>query len=99
MQSCAAMSPMDFGTCDQHWAARVDPLELGRPTNPRPPNGDCVMKKLMCLVKNTRGGDFIEYIMICGLVALVAISAFQTFGQDIINKVNDEGGKVSGIQD
>jgi Flp pilus assembly pilin Flp len=90
---------MDCGTCDQHWAARIDSQDVGRLTTRDHLNGDCLMKKLMCLVKNTRGGDFIEYIMICGLVALVAITAFQTFGQDIINKVNDEGGKVSGIQD
>jgi len=57
------------------------------------------MKKLANLVKNTRGGEFIEYCVICGVVALLAITAFTTFGQDVQSKITEEGGKVSGIQD
>jgi pilus assembly protein Flp/PilA len=57
------------------------------------------MKKLSLLVKNTRGGEFIEYAVICGVVALLAITAFTTFGTDVQNKITEEGGKVTGIAD
>jgi pilus assembly protein Flp/PilA len=57
------------------------------------------MNKLARIFRETRGGDFIEYIIICGVVALLAITAFTTFGQDVQAKIKDEGSKVSGIQD
>jgi Flp pilus assembly pilin Flp len=57
------------------------------------------MKKLAQLVRNTQGGEFIEYAVICGVVALLAITAFTTFGTDVQNKITEEGGKVTGIQD
>jgi len=57
------------------------------------------MKKLSLLVKNTRGGEFIEYAVICGVVALLAITAFTTFGTDVQNKITEEGGKVTEIAD
>jgi pilus assembly protein Flp/PilA len=57
------------------------------------------MKKLVQILKSTRGGEFIEYAVICGVVALLAITAFTTFGQDVQNKITEEGGKVTGIQD
>jgi pilus assembly protein Flp/PilA len=60
---------------------------------------ETVMNKLARLVQETRGGDFIEYIIICGVVALLAITAFTTFGQDVQKKITEEGGKVTGIQD
>jgi pilus assembly protein Flp/PilA len=57
------------------------------------------MTKLARIFRETRGGDFIEYIIICGVVALLAIAAFTAFGKDIQAKVTEEGGKVTGIQD
>ncbi len=58
-----------------------------------------MLKKLVRLVQNTRGGEFIEYAVICGVVALLAITAFTTFGTDVQNKITEEGGKVTGISD
>ncbi len=57
------------------------------------------MKKLTAIIKDSRGGEFIEYIIIAGVVALLAITAFTTFGTDIQNKITEEGGKVTNIQD
>jgi Flp pilus assembly pilin Flp len=57
------------------------------------------MKKIALLVRDVRGGDFLEYIIICGVVALLTITAFTTFGQDVQRKITEEGGKVTGIQD
>jgi Flp pilus assembly pilin Flp len=57
------------------------------------------MKKIALFVRDVRGGDFLEYIIICGVVALLTITAFTTFGQDVQRKITEEGGKVTGIQD
>jgi pilus assembly protein Flp/PilA len=57
------------------------------------------VKKLLKITKDTRGGEFIEYIIICGVVALLAITAFTTFGSDIQSKIQEEGTAVTGIQD
>jgi pilus assembly protein Flp/PilA len=51
------------------------------------------------MIKDTRGSNFVEYMIICGVVALLAITAFTTFGTDVQNKIIEEGGKVTGIQD
>jgi pilus assembly protein Flp/PilA len=51
------------------------------------------------LVKEQRGGEFIEYIIIAGVVALLAVTAFTTFGSDVQSKITEEGSKVTAIQD
>ena len=56
------------------------------------------MSEMKRIVKDTRGSNFIEYMVICGVVALLAITAFTTFGKDVQNKITEEGGKVTGIQ-
>lgn len=56
------------------------------------------MNQLKRLLKDTRGA-FVEYIILIGVVALLAITAFTTFGQDVQNKITEEGGKVTAIQD
>jgi Flp pilus assembly pilin Flp len=59
-----------------------------------------VMKTLVQkLIKEQRGGEFIEYIIIAGVVALLAVTAFTTFGSDVQGKITEEGSKVSAIQD
>ncbi len=57
------------------------------------------MKTLIQTLKETRGGEFIEYIIIAGVVALLAVTAFTTFGSDVQGKITEEGGKVTAIQD
>ena len=57
------------------------------------------MSEMKRILKDTRGSNFVEYMIICGVVALLAISAFTTFGTDVQNKITEEGGKVTGIQD
>jgi Flp pilus assembly pilin Flp len=56
------------------------------------------MNQLKRLVQDTRGANFVEYMIIVGVVALLAIAAFTTFGSDVQQKITDEGGKVTGIQ-
>lgn len=36
------------------------------------------------------GASFIEYVIVVGLVAIIAIAAFQTFGETVVKKLQDE---------
>ena len=58
-----------------------------------------IMRQMKRILKDTRGSNFVEYMIICGVVALLAITAFTTFGKDVQEKIKEEGGKVTGIQD
>lgn len=49
-------------------------------------------------VADRRGSEFIEYILIAGVVALLSIAAFTTFGQDVQQKIQSEGSAVQAIQ-
>lgn len=49
------------------------------------------------LLRDERGGGFVEYIILIGLVALVAITAFTTFGGDVERKVQQQATKVRSI--
>jgi Flp pilus assembly pilin Flp len=49
------------------------------------------------LIKETRGGDFIEYIIICGVCALVALVAFTQIGTNITAKAQAIGSAISGL--
>jgi len=42
------------------------------------------------LVKDTRGANLVEYIMLVGLVALICIVAFKNLGGKIQSKVTDQ---------
>jgi Flp pilus assembly pilin Flp len=44
---------------------------------------------------NTRGSAAIEYVVLVGVVALLALHAFTVFGTDASNTVRQEGADVS----
>ncbi len=50
------------------------------------------------LVKDDRGANMVEYMIIVGVVALLSIVAFTEFGSKVQDKIKDEGGKVSAIK-
>ena len=50
------------------------------------------------IVRDRRGASLVEYIMLVGVIALVALGAFRAFGTSVSKKVTDEAGKVDGIQ-
>jgi len=54
-------------------------------------------QRIAPLLRNERGGGFVEYIILIGLVALVAITAFTTFGSDVTQKVEQQAAKVKSI--
>jgi Flp pilus assembly pilin Flp len=53
--------------------------------------------QLSKLYKSTRGAGFVEYIILVGLVALFCIGAYTTFGGSVDAKVNEQAGRVGGI--
>jgi pilus assembly protein Flp/PilA len=49
------------------------------------------------LVKDTRGANLVEYILLVGLIAIVAMVGFQKFGKSVNDKVKSQAGQVDGI--
>lgn len=49
------------------------------------------------LVKDTRGANLVEYILLVGLIAIIAMVGFQKFGKSVNDKVTQQSGKVDGI--
>jgi Flp pilus assembly pilin Flp len=50
------------------------------------------------LLESTRGAGFVEYIILVGLVALFCIGAYQTFGDAVTEKVEQQADEVGGIE-
>lgn len=48
-------------------------------------------------LQDTRGANLVEYIILVGVVALIALAGFKIFGQKVNQKVQDQSGKVEGI--
>jgi Flp pilus assembly pilin Flp len=55
----------------------------------------CVRKS--SLLRDTRGANMVEYMIMVGLVALGALAAFNAFGGNVTAKITEEGGKVQAI--
>jgi Flp pilus assembly pilin Flp len=53
---------------------------------------------LRALHQDRRGASFVEYVIVVGLVAIISIVAFQTFGQAIVTKLGEEEQAVTGLQ-
>ena len=46
------------------------------------------------LLEDQRGAGMTEYIILVGVIALLAIAAFQFFGDEVRQKVEDQGNTV-----
>jgi pilus assembly protein Flp/PilA len=46
---------------------------------------------------DTRGANLVEYIILVGVVALIALAGFKVFGQKVNDKVKEQSDKVQGI--
>ena len=55
------------------------------------------MNKLRQLVKDTRGATLVEYIILVGMVALIAFAGFSAFGTKLLGKINDQAGAINNI--
>ena len=49
------------------------------------------------LVRDTRGANLVEYIMLVGLIAILCIVAFNQFGGAVRTKLDQEKGAIDGI--
>jgi len=54
------------------------------------------MKKLL---KDTRGANMVEYIILVGVVALISIAAFKAFGGRTQDKIKRQGEQVGAVND
>lgn len=55
------------------------------------------MNRKLSLLQDTRGANLVEYIILVGVIALIAIAGFKAFGNRVNDKVNEQAGSVSGI--
>ena len=49
------------------------------------------------LVADRRGANLVEYIILVGVIALIAIAGFKLFGNQVRAKVDEQTGAVQGI--
>ena len=49
-------------------------------------------------VKDTRGANLVEYIILVGVIAMLAIVAFRFFGSSVSTKINQQSDTVKGIE-
>ena len=49
------------------------------------------------LVKDTRGANMVEYIIMVGLIAIIAMAGFRFFGTQIDQKIDQQGNTVDSV--
>ncbi len=54
-------------------------------------------KNLRTLATSTEGLSTVEYVIILILIAVVGITAWRTFGQTVVSKINSGNSQVSGL--
>jgi Flp pilus assembly pilin Flp len=55
------------------------------------------MNHCRAIVRDRRGANMVEYIILVGIVALFAIGAFKMFGDKVVNRVKAQGTTVGNI--
>jgi Flp pilus assembly pilin Flp len=57
------------------------------------------MKKnnVRALIKDTEGLSTVEYVIILILIAVVGITAWRTFGNTVVGKINSGNSQISGL--
>jgi len=53
--------------------------------------------KMNKLVRDQRGASLIEYVLLIGVVALLAIAGFKIFGTSVKGKITQQAGAVDGV--
>jgi pilus assembly protein Flp/PilA len=54
--------------------------------------------KIHRLLKDTQGAGMVEYIILIGVVAILAIAAFRYFGSSVSAKIQQQGDTVDAVQ-
>jgi Flp pilus assembly pilin Flp len=55
------------------------------------------MVKLRKLLRNTRGASLVEYVILVGVIAIVAMAGFKSFGKSVNTKIKQQQKKVMSI--
>jgi Flp pilus assembly pilin Flp len=55
-------------------------------------------KTLLALLRDQRGAGMTEYIILVGVIAMLAIVAFRFFGSSVSTKINQQAGTVNNIE-
>jgi pilus assembly protein Flp/PilA len=55
------------------------------------------MKKIVKLLKDNNGANLVEYIILVGVIALIAIAGFKIFGEKVNSKIQEQSNKVEQI--
>lgn len=50
------------------------------------------------ILKDTRGANLVEYIILVGVVALIALAGFRTFGGAVTAKIGTQAASVAAIK-
>ena len=53
---------------------------------------------LLSLIRDQRGAGMTEYIILVGVIALLAIAAFKIFGSQVSAKISQQSDSVSKVQ-
>ena len=48
-------------------------------------------------IADSRGANLVEYIILVGVIALIAIAGFKVFGGKVREKIDEQSGSVGGI--
>ena len=63
-----------------------------------PANQVSKQRTLLGLIRDQRGAGMTEYIILVGVIALLAIAAFKVFGSSVSGKISQQAGTVDTIQ-
>ncbi len=55
-------------------------------------------RTLLGLLRDQRGAGMTEYIILVGVIAMLAIVAFRFFGSSVSSKINQQAGTVNNIE-
>ena len=55
------------------------------------------MKKIRRFIRDQRGANLVEYIILVGVVALFVLLAARFFGSSVSSKFGQKAGEVTGI--
>jgi Flp pilus assembly pilin Flp len=57
------------------------------------------MNKMVKLIRDRRGAGMTEYIILVGVIALLAIAAFRFFGKSVSEKIQKQSETVKAIEE
>ncbi len=49
-------------------------------------------------IRDTRGANMVEYIILVGVVAILAMAGFKVFGGAVKTEITNQGTTVTGVQ-